>query len=215
MGDADAIAATAKQQVLLKLIGIGSDAIKRNRALQGWLERGCIKSTEWATFIAAVISGMMAAPSTLLIGQPHTRNSYSPDLLFGCDSALWLLQLKALKDSFGYGVVAEAVVNAQLEAVARKLPRGATVHMVVLGLHGAGPELARWFTVEGCQVHDADVGLSKSFLGLQMGLMGGQSRGKCVPVVCSARVSYGGQGCRPFLVCHRRPRAWSSRRVCT
>jgi hypothetical protein len=116
-------------------------------------------------FIAAVISGMMAAPSTLLIGQPRARNSYSPDLLFGCDSALWLLQLKALKDSLGYGVVAEAVVNAQLEAVAGELPRGATVHMVVLGLHGAGPELTGWFTVEGCQVHDADVALSKHFAG--------------------------------------------------
>ena len=182
--------------------------------LQGWLARKSINMRSWADFVAAVFGGMMAAPSTLLIGQPRARNSYSPDLLFGCNSALWLLQLKALKDSLGYGVVAEAVVNAQLEAVARKLPRGATVHMVVLGLHGAGPELAGWFTVEGCQVHDADVGLSKHFAG-ESHFWGCRWEGKCVPVVCSARVSYGGQGCRPFLVCHRRPRAWSSRRVCT
>jgi hypothetical protein len=166
-GEAKTFVADAafRTQVLLESVGICSDIIKGDHTLQLWLALESIKKTQWADLIAAVFSGMKAAPTTLLIGQPSARNSHSPDLLFGCNNALWLLQLKALEHSLGYNEVAQAVVNAQLEAVADKLPHDASVHMVVLGLHGAGPELAGWFTAEGCEVHNADVGLSKLWLG--------------------------------------------------
>jgi hypothetical protein len=132
-----------------KLVRFDGDAIKGKDPLRHWLANDWIPSAQWPDFLVEVLRGMRSAPKTLLIGQPSTRNSNSPDLLFGVRNSLWLLQMKALQNRITFAVVAEAVVNAQLQAVAGKLPPGAMVNMVVLGLHGAGPEMTEWTTRRG------------------------------------------------------------------
>lgn len=151
-----AVPPAPRMQVLLESAGFCSNlnAIKSDEALQGWLALESISSDSWPDFLAAVLQGMRVAPTTLLMGQPRARSSLlSVDLLFGCNNALWLLQLHDECFPVHYPDVSRAVVNAQLQAVADNLPPGAAVHMVVFGWRGADSELTRWFTKKGGQVH--------------------------------------------------------------